>query len=160
MNFFGLFKTRAVSVQSPSEAAADVFEQLLPIGIEDVYSSDMSLVVLAVPFPVIGKYISELKTLTSFMEEDKEIPLFMGECILTERHIWQFFTSANGAYIDYAEVYREFLKVARDFLSTYNKHILIAEKSFNTERNLRIVTKFVDNLIYLSQELRTLSNEP
>lgn len=132
---------------------ADVFRDIKPSSLSNVFSSDMSIFRLTVCKPTIEEYTEFLKMLTLAIEEDRQLQSFQTAVDLQMVYIRDFFTTKKQMMLNPVEASSVFIDQAVKFLTAYDQREQSTEKSFNTEKNLMLTQHVVSNLCVLSKEL-------
>lgn len=139
---------------SKIETTAIVYKTFKPECLENVFSSDMSIVKVQVQELSIELYGKLLSKLIQSFKEEKQIFKNDIKDQSTTIFLRDFFLDRNQNFLDARQHMQIFALLAAEFLEIYQVHENILDPSFIIQSNLRLSRPIVTNLISLIESLK------
>ena len=151
--FFDFFKRKDRPPESKFIKAANRFKNLKPSSLSKVFSSDMSIFKIQSYKSNIDSYAKYVTTLSQAIVNDEPLANLQIERDVKTIYVRDFFVSEKGFYLNAQEALYEFSQACIVLLELYESKEKEENKSFNLERNLRLIGPVVLNLCSLSETL-------
>jgi hypothetical protein len=136
--------------------AANEYRTLKLESLQNVFSSDMSIVQIRIWKGDIETYSKFLLMLINAFKEDRQLTKL--DTVDESKVIFlrDFFLDRNQNFLDAPSSMQTFSLHAAEFLEIYQAKEFIPEPSFIIQSNLRLSGSIVSNLISLMESLKTL----
>lgn len=112
--------------------------------VEDVYSSEYSLVTIPTIVPTINEYISLLDTILNAFKTESLLYFSLVSQDTNIYYLRDFYLS-KGSYIDTVTITRTFIQKAKEFIVLYEE-LEKADRTFIIEKNLSITGSVINNI--------------
>lgn len=118
-----------------------------------VFSSDMSIRRLHVPYSTIDEYTQHLQQVIQTFEANKVLYPAMMSFDNKPTYLRDFFTTKTRLTLEPCQATAEFVEHACRFLTLYQEKELLTDRSFTVDKNISLTKHIVGNLHQILDEL-------
>lgn len=147
------FKKNLIETKTSIGNTIDVYDALDLEKFKQVYSSDYSIFQVTTLEHDVVSYTETLNKLLGYLENDVEIQTYLIPNSLQRIYLRQFYIDKNGYFLDTTYHTERFINEVKDFLTTYEEIEKSFDKTFNQDRNIRLLRHVITNLVTLAGEL-------
>lgn len=151
--FFIKWFSSSKEVLDPFEKSIKEFEDIKQKPLNNVFSSDMTIISLHSMCSNINEYIKLLDNVLNSIKSDQLVSQYSIPDSTLEVSIFNFFIDSNNYYIDPSSKLIEFCDLSIEFIKLYKQHEELYQKEFIIEKNLFITQRLCSNLFIISNNL-------
>ena len=149
-------KKKKPPIVSPLFISASLFRELKSYHLNNVFSSDMSIIQISVCKPTIEVYNAHLKMLINAFTNEVQLTNIQVSTQAETIYIRDFFVDKKANYLDPEITFTEFKELCAQFLDLYQTRQDLIEPSITIQINLRLTATVINNLVSLSQRLNAI----